>query len=152
MDATLTFVARRVAGRWLLRCDALPEVEVTSARLTDAHARVRDEVAKATGADLDDVDVVVAPELSGRAVGHLEAAGTLQEQLQQLADRAREELALGVQFLLEDGLTQREVALALGLPVARVRQLASATTEKPVPLTTRHMQHLYESGALRAPQ
>ncbi|ACZ32472.1 putative RNA polymerase, sigma 28 subunit, FliA/WhiG subfamily (plasmid) [Xylanimonas cellulosilytica DSM 15894] len=152
MDATLTFVARRVAGGWLLHSDALPEVEVTSTRLTDAHARVREEVAKATGADLDDVDVVVNPELTGRAVGHLEAASALQEQLQQLADRAREALALGVQFLLEDGLTQREVALALGLSVARVRQLAAVPTERPVPLTARHMQHLYDSGALRPPQ
>ncbi|GAB2455371.1 hypothetical protein GCM10007967_06700 [Xylanimonas ulmi] len=38
--------------------------------------------------------------------------------------------AARVRFL---GLTQREVALALGLTIARVRQLTAAPTEKPEP-------------------
>lgn len=144
----LTFVARRVDGGWVLRCDDLPEVEVACARLTDVHARVRDAVV-ALGAAADDLEIVVVPVLPDRAAGHLEAARGFQEQVQQLVERAREELALGVQLLLEDGLTQRDVAVALGVSVGRVRQLAAEPVERLVPLTVRHMENLYDSGALR---
>lgn len=146
---TLTFTARRSDTGWALECDALPTVRISSPRLTDAHARVRAAVAASTGARLEDVDVVIAPVLPDPAASHLGTARDLQDQIRDLADRLTRELATGVQLLQADGLTQREIALALGVSVSRVQQLAAQSVDEPTSLTWRHMTSLYDSGALR---
>jgi hypothetical protein len=51
-----------------------------------------------------------------------------------------------VQSLLDAGLNQSEVSLALGITRSRVRQLSTAEVEERVPLSWRAWQHLTDHG------
>lgn len=146
----VTFHARRDGDDWLLVCEDAASVHTSVRRLTDAHAAARRALAE-QGRDVGDDDVVITTTLPPRAEGHLAAARDLDEQLRDLAARVDDELAQGVQLLRDDGLTQREISVALGLPVRRVRQLLEHDVEKDVPLTARAMEVLYSTGALRRP-
>ena len=143
------FAAHRVDGRWVLRCPALPGVEISVASLTSGHDRARAAVAEATGAPTEEIEVRVAPILPARAAQHLENARDLKDEIHELTRRAERELAAGVQQLLADDLSRSEVSVVTGLPVYRVRQLADAVVDDSTPLTERAMNILREHGALR---
>lgn len=145
-----TFRARRDGDGWVLECDDVAGASATARRLTNAPAAARAALVE-HGHDAVDDDVVITTELPARAEGHLASARELDEQMRDLAARVEDELASGVQLLRADGLTQREISVALGLPVGRVRQLIEHEVEDEVPLTADMMEHLYSTGALRRP-
>jgi hypothetical protein len=146
---TFVFAAQRVDGGWTLRCPALPDVEVTVASLTRAPDQARAAIVDATGASAEEIEVRVAPVLPARAAEHLENASSVADKISDLEQRLEQELAAAVQELQASDLSQREISVATGLPVYRVRYLLEVVVDDSAPLTTHALNVLRAQGALR---
>ncbi len=107
-----------------VRIDAIPERRAQARSIPSAQARIREALGWRVGADAP--SVIIEDRLPPAIAAVAKRANRARREADRAAARAQQEVASAARELAELGLSRRDSAALLGLPLQRVQQLVSS--------------------------
>jgi predicted RNase H-like HicB family nuclease len=122
---TYTVKASRSGGWWALSVPEVPGVHTQARKMSGAADMAREAIALVMDVDPLSFDIQLEFELDERIRNLVDESRALTREAEATRDEAAARSRAAVRAMLDDGLTQREAAVVMGVSPQRLSQLVS---------------------------